>query len=849
MGYFMVDFKKLLRKKELTLEIDPISIFKYLDTDGDKDVIRPSQRDILEKWHNDFRDKKDTIVKLPTGKGKTLIGLLMLQSYLHEKKNPVVYICPNNYLANQTVKQAKSFGIKVELDNTSNFPSSFVNSEVILVTTCKRIFNGKSRFGVKGNGDYRRIGAIVVDDAHKCLEIIREQFSIQINRYYFDNTVKKDNSIYKELFNIFEPSLSKQRKGTCLDIRDGNDCYLSVPFWVWQDNEKKVLEILTRHREDSDVLFKWDLIKDNLDKCICIFSGNKCEISPRISPTDLIPSFENADRRIFMSATLNEDAFLVKDLGIDYKSVLNPLTDEISNSYGERLIIVPTLVNTRLSRDDLIKWICNFTEKSGDFGVVSIVPSKYRAISWKQSDSILAQSKYLHEKIEEMKGNIKRGESKNVLVLLNEYDGIDLPDNTCRILILDSLPGYHSLIDDYIQSIRPNSKVIKRLMAQRIEQGMGRAIRSNSDWCAVIIIGTNITDFIAEKSKRKYLSEEAQLQIELAEYLAKQIISEGVQIKNIEELLNQCINRDAAWKEFYKEWMSGLELKTKNNEYLDVAVLERDAEILYQKGQIKPSIEKIQELISKSEDEDKGWYLQLKATYLYNTNKTESMNVQLNAFGVNSNLSKPEVGLEYSKLNSKGKSRNLRILEWILQNESHTSMILKLQHILEKIIFNGDSDRFEEGIKELGIVLGFLSDRPEKNTSKGPDNLWNVSTNNYWIIECKNEVKIKRKQIYKRESGQLHNSISWFKKQHEDHKGIPVFIHPSKLLADDAFIAEASWVLLPSSLNKLKDNINNFYISLDCNNVSEKVIHEKLNEYKLNEQNFQSEYLTRVEKL
>lgn len=845
----MVDFEKLLGKKEFTLEIDPISIFKDLDKDSDKNDMRESQKQILEKWYNDFRDEKDTIVKLPTGKGKTLIGLLMLQSYLNEKKGPVVYICPNNYLANQTVRQAKSFGIKtVELDKIPKFPPSFLNSESILVTTCKRLFNGISRFGLKGSGDYRHIGAIVMDDAHKCLEIIREQFSIQIDRDYFEDNVKKDNPIYKELFDIFEPSLSKQRKGTCLDISDGKDCYLSVPFWVWQDNEKKVLEILTRYREDNNILFKWDLIKDHLDKCICIFSGKKCEISPRISPTDLIPSFENADRRIFMSATLNEDAFLVKDLGIDSKSVLNPLTDEISNNYGERLIIVPTLVNTRLSREKLIEWICNFTKQSGDFGVVSIVPSNYRAVSWKQSGSILAQSKYLYEKIEEMKGNIKRGESNNVLVLLNEYDGIDLPDNTCRILILDSLPGYHSLIDDYTQSIRPKSKVIKRLMAQRIEQGMGRAIRSSSDWCAVIIIGTNITDFIAEKSKRQYLSEEAQLQIELAEYLAKQIISEGVQIKNIEELLNQCINRDAAWKKFYKEWMSGLELKTKNNEYLDIAILERDAEILYQKGQIKPSIEKVQELISKSEDEDKGWYLQLKATYLYKTSKTDSMDIQLNAFGVNSNLSKPEVGIKYSKLDSKGKSRSLRILEWISENESHTSMIITLSGILEKIIFNGDSNRFEEGIKELGVVLGFLSDRPEKKDSKGPDNLWNVFTNNYWIIECKNEVKTKREKIYKSESGQLHNSISWFDIQYEGQTGLPVFIHPSKLLADDAFIAEASWVILPSSLDKLKENVESFYRSIDCSDLSEKIISEKLNEYKLNEQNFQSEYLTRVEK-
>ena len=842
----MVDFKELLGKKELTLETEPISIFSDLDKESDKGFIRPPQEKILERWYNNFRDQKDTIVKLPTGQGKTLIGLLMLQSFLNENEGPVVYICPNNYLVNQTIQQAESFGIKtVEFEeNNTRIPLSFLNSEAILVTTCKRLFNGKSVFGVEGTSDYRHIGAIVIDDAHKCLEIIRESFSIRINK--FKSNV--ENPIYNDFWKIFSPSLFKQGRGTCLDISAGRNCSLAVPFWVWQENESAVLDILDQYRDDRDILFTWDLIKDNLDKCLCIFSGKRIEISPRMTPTDLIPSYKNADRRIFMSATLTEDAFLVKDLGIESESVLNPLTFKNLKYNGERLILVPTLVNTALSRDRLINWICGLAKKSGTFGVVSIVPSKYYASIWKQFGSILTSVRNLHENITSMKEDIKSGKSNRVLVLLNEYDGIDLPDNTCRILILDSLPAYHSLMDEYTQLIRSNSKVIKRQLAQRIEQGMGRAIRSSSDWCAVIVIGNDITDFISEKSKRIFLSEEAQLQIELAEYLANQIKSEGAHIDNIEKLLYQCIKRDAGWKEYYKEWMAKLKSKTKSNEYLEIAILERDAEILYQKGQIKNSIDKVQELISKSEDEDKGWYLQLKATYLYKINKTESMDVQLKAFNINSNLSKPDVGIKYSKQDSRGKGRSLRILDWISENESTNSMIIKLSSILDKLSFSMDSDRFEEGIRELGIAIGFLSDRPEKKTSIGPDNLWNIYANTYWIIECKNEVKSERGIISKSEMGQMHNSIDWFKEEFEGYHGLPVFFHLTNLLAKEAYMYEAFWVISPQLLEKLKGNVEGFYRSLDLNNLSEKIIMEKLNEFNLDDQSFQREYLIRGKK-
>lgn len=113
------------------------------------------------------------------------------------------------------------------------------------------------------------------------------------------------------------------------------------------------------------------------------------------------------------------------------------------------------------------------------------------------------------------------------------------------------------------------------------------------------------------------------------------------------------------------------------------------------------------------------------------------MDTQLNALDFNSNISKPEVGIRYTKQDSKGKSRSLRILDWIRDNDSANSMIIRLSSILDKLSFNMDSDRFEEGIKELGLAIGFISDRPEKKTLKGPDNLWNIFANNYLIIECK----------------------------------------------------------------------------------------------------------------
>ena len=79
----MVDFKKLLGKKRIVKVTDPIAIFQNLDKEIGKEFLHPPQGSVLKEWHEKLRDQKDTIVKLHTGQGKTLIGLIMLQSYIN----------------------------------------------------------------------------------------------------------------------------------------------------------------------------------------------------------------------------------------------------------------------------------------------------------------------------------------------------------------------------------------------------------------------------------------------------------------------------------------------------------------------------------------------------------------------------------------------------------------------------------------------------------------------------------------------------------------------------------------------------------------------------------------------
>ena len=61
------------------------------------------------------------------------------------------------------------------------------------------------------------------------------------------------------------------------------------------------------------------------------------------------PSFVEARRRIYMTATLSDDAVLVRDFGADPESLTRPITPKTASDLGDRMILVPQRINTGIN--------------------------------------------------------------------------------------------------------------------------------------------------------------------------------------------------------------------------------------------------------------------------------------------------------------------------------------------------------------------------------------------------------------------------------------------------------------------------------------------------------------------
>src|SRR5713101_2224339 len=71
------------------------------------------QADVLRAYANVPEAETDVAVELPTGAGKTLVGLLLAEYRRLKTHEPVAYLCPTVQLAHQASSKAAEYGLDV----------------------------------------------------------------------------------------------------------------------------------------------------------------------------------------------------------------------------------------------------------------------------------------------------------------------------------------------------------------------------------------------------------------------------------------------------------------------------------------------------------------------------------------------------------------------------------------------------------------------------------------------------------------------------------------------------------------------------------------------------------------
>lgn len=807
-----------------------------MDRRSEAGPLRESQEKILSKWYEDRSSKKNVIVKLHTGEGKSLIGLLILQSKLNAGKGPAVFVCPNIYLAEQVKLEASKFGISYcDFSNGTDLPDDFLLGNKILITHVQKVFNGRTKFGV-GNKSVN-VNSFVLDDSHACIDSIKNSLTIK---------VKKDHAFYKKIISIFEDDIRSQGEGSYLEIKSGDyNTMLPIPYWSWIDKCEDVTASLLQHKDDDEISFVWHVIKDQVANCQAFISGHSLEISPTLMPIDSFGSFSRAEHRVLMSATTQDDSFFIKGLGFDIETVTNPLSNDSLKWSGEKMILIPSLINDSLDRDSIISWILK-PNSDRRFGIVSLVPSFSSKQQYEKIGAHVATSDDIFSCVQKLKG----GKYDEAIAFVNRYDGIDLPDNACRILVLDSKPYFDSLLDRYEEDCRSTSDIINIRIAQKVEQGLGRSVRGEKDYSVIILVGGDLIKFAKSPNTSKYFSPQTKKQIEIGMQVASFAIEDNqdeTPYHTLVNLIQQALSRDEGWKEYYAEEMGQLKTGVQVENIYKTLELEYKAEKKFSIGEYDEACKIVQGLCDQhsSDKLERGWYLQMLAKFKYKTSKVDSNTFQKSAFQSNLQLLKPRDGISYKKIEYINQNRISRIKDWIKPFSDYENMMLALDGVLQDLSFGMPSEKFELALKQLGESIGFLSQRPDKEIKKGPDNLWCGVDNYYFLLECKNEVDEERAEISKHEAGQMNSHSAWFESIYEDRECKRILIIPTKKLSYHGDFTHEVEIMRKSGLNKLKGNVKGFFrefANLNIHEVTDQRIQKYIDAHNLDLDSLKSMY-------
>ena len=506
------------------------------------------------------------------------------------------------------------------------------------------------------------------------------------------------------------------------------------------------------------------------------------------------------------------------------------------------MIIFPQVINNDITDVKIKVKVKSLSKK---YNIVVIVPSHQRSSFWDDIADLILDYSNINDGVYKLKnGHV------GLVIFINKYDGVDLPDSACRILVIDGLPTMRNEYDSFFQNVNPSSKRLLSEQVQKIEQGMGRGVRSNNDYCVTVLMGKGLSDIIFRADGYNFFSKATQKQLELSRLLWEQLreINSKPTINEIFSLTDYLLNRNIDWIKASKDALATIKYE-KAPHIDDVSIVLRNAFEKIEIRQYKEAVGIIESLKNTITDEKtKGFLMQTIAEYTNLINEEEAQQILISAIKFNKGLIRPIDGIQHQRLVNKLSIQAQTLINYI-NNEKidHNGYILKVNSLLESLEFSQDtSKRFEATINDISFILGIESSRPEFEHGKGPDNLWAVGDNNYLVIECKNETI--SKTINKHDCNQLNGSIVWFENEYRGTGFMctPIMIHNSNVFEHACSPSSKIRIMLKKHLLLFKKNIKYFanYLVFPDNYKNIKKIDELLFQYKLLGSMIVNEYTT-----
>lgn len=462
------------------------------------------QGQILRNYVAQAMNASDVALQLPTGSGKTLVGLLLAEWRRRKNHERIVYLCPTRQLVNQVVEEASTkYGIMVEAfigkakDYAPNAKASYQAGERIAVTTYNSLFNT--------NPFFCDPEIIIIDDAHAAENYIAKQWTIHIKN--FENPILF-NAILAVLKGVISES-DFHRMNETNHTSDDLSWVDKLPTDKLADISQELRVAIDSNIANAEERFAWSMIANHLKACQLYMSVNEILIRPLVPPTWVHAPFANAKQRIFMSATLGSGGDLERLTGRTNIIRLGIPEGWNRHGNGRRFFVFP---EKSLNEDECKALRRTLMQEAGR----SLVLTPNNELAEMITQDITETIKYpifSAKDLESGKADFVN-QKPAVAIVANRYDGIDFPDDDCRLLFVEGLPRATNLQERFLMSRMGANILFNERIQTRILQAIGRCTRSLNDYSAVIVTGEDLPTYLTDRNRRRFFHPELQAELE-----------------------------------------------------------------------------------------------------------------------------------------------------------------------------------------------------------------------------------------------------------------------------------------------------------------------------------------------
>jgi len=479
-------------------------------------------------------DEKDVALQLPTGSGKTLVGIVLAEWRRRKFEEKVVLLCPTRQLAYQAAEHAeRHYGVGVSLlvGRKDEFDESAKNAYLaydrIAIATYSGLFNVKPFF--------EDPDVVICDDAHAADQYIAGAWSVELSLGEHKTALAAVAGVLKEW-------IGPDRIARLMGDAPGDVDFLwadKLPTPLWLEALPAFSEALDVNSEGARFGFAWRTIRPHLQACHLYMGYGRLLIRPFISPTSTHPPFAGAKQRIYMSATLGHGGDLERIVGRSKIKRLAIPKGWDKQGIGRRLYFFPA---RSLNESDVESLNLMIMKRAGRS--VVLVPNDQAARDI--SATIQSELRIPVFQAKDLEASKERftDERRAVVVASNRYEGIDFPDDDSHVLFVLGIPRATHLQERFLMNQMGANALFNERVLTRMIQAFGRCTRSATDYAAVIVEGDDAYRYLMKKETREPLDPEMQAELQFGIDSSENQTVEG-NLENLETFLKQ----DKEWKE------------------------------------------------------------------------------------------------------------------------------------------------------------------------------------------------------------------------------------------------------------------------------------------------------------